>query len=128
MTSTPAPDLDPLARPSAAALGPADRAFVEACAERVIAVHANETHWWNNGSFALPLLGAVICIAFGLIFGIGEATGFGLFLGAIALFMLCRVAVTGKPVTPPLFETMAIVGRDACLERLAAAARVATSE
>ena len=88
MTSTPAPDLDPLAQPSAAALGPADRAFVEACAEHIIAVHANETHWWNNGSFALPLLGALVCIAFGLIFGIGEATGFGLFLGAIALFML----------------------------------------
>ena len=37
------------------------------------------------------------------------------------LFMLCRVAVTGKRVTPPLFETMAIVGGEACLARLAAA-------
>ena len=37
------------------------------------------------------------------------------------LFMLCRVAVTGKRVTPPLFETMEIVGREACLERLRAA-------
>jgi glutamyl-tRNA synthetase len=37
------------------------------------------------------------------------------------LFMLCRLAVTSKPVTPPLFETMAIVGRDLCLERLRAA-------
>ena len=41
------------------------------------------------------------------------------------LFMLCRVAVTGKTVTPPLFETMTIVGRDVCLDRLAAGARVA---
>ena len=38
------------------------------------------------------------------------------------LFMLCRVAVTGKPVTPPLFETMALVGDDRCLERLRRAA------
>ena len=41
------------------------------------------------------------------------------------LFMLCRVAVTGKRVTPPLFETMEIVGREACLERLRAAERLA---
>ena len=37
------------------------------------------------------------------------------------LFMLCRVAVTGKRVTPPLFETMEIVGPAPSLERLAAA-------
>ena len=37
------------------------------------------------------------------------------------LFMLCRVAVTGKRVTPPLFETMEIVGAAPCLERLRAA-------
>ncbi len=34
------------------------------------------------------------------------------------LFMLLRVAVTGRTATPPLFETMEILGRDACLERL----------
>jgi glutamyl-tRNA synthetase len=43
------------------------------------------------------------------------------------LFMLCRLAVTSKPVTPPLFETMAIVGRELCLDRLRAAAAVAGS-
>ena len=37
------------------------------------------------------------------------------------VFMLCRVAVTGKAVTPPLFESMAIIGRERCLERLRAA-------
>lgn len=37
------------------------------------------------------------------------------------LFMLCRVAVTGKRVTPPLFETMEIAGAAPCLERLRAA-------
>ncbi len=44
------------------------------------------------------------------------------------LFMLCRVAVTGKAVTPPLFETMSIVGAELCLARLRAAALVAASE
>ena len=42
--------------------------------------------------------------------------------------MLCRVAVTGKAVTPPLFETMAIVGEETSLARLRAAARVAATE
>lgn len=96
MASTPEHDLDPLAQPSAAALGGADRAFVEACGERVVSVHANETHWWNNGSFALPLLGSLACVAFGLIVGVDEATGFGLFLGAIALFMLPVVLLTWR--------------------------------
>jgi glutamyl/glutaminyl-tRNA synthetase len=35
--------------------------------------------------------------------------------------MLCRLAVTGKRVAPPLFETMEIVGDERCLERLRAA-------
>jgi len=38
------------------------------------------------------------------------------------LFMLCRVAVTGKAVTPPLFESMEIVGDGLCLKRLRSAA------
>ena len=37
------------------------------------------------------------------------------------LFSLIRLAVTGKAVTPPLFESMEIVGAEACLARLRAA-------
>jgi glutamyl-tRNA synthetase len=37
------------------------------------------------------------------------------------LFMLVRVAVTGGPVAPPLFQSMAILGRERCLARLARA-------
>ncbi len=33
-------------------------------------------------------------------------------------FMMIRVAVTGKTATPPLFETMTVLGRDTTLERL----------
>ncbi|MGE0228158.1 MAG: glutamate--tRNA ligase [Dehalococcoidia bacterium] len=40
------------------------------------------------------------------------------------LFMLCRLAVTGKNVTPPLFESMELVGRDHSLARLRRAADV----
>jgi len=44
-------------------------------------------------------------------------------LGAKAgdLFSLVRVAVTGRRVTPPLFESMEIVGRERCAARLRAA-------
>jgi glutamyl-tRNA synthetase len=34
------------------------------------------------------------------------------------LFMLVRVAVTGGPVAPPLFQSMTILGREICLARL----------
>lgn len=33
-------------------------------------------------------------------------------------FMMLRVAVTGKTATPPLFETMSVLGREKCLARL----------
>ncbi|MFA7248374.1 MAG: glutamate--tRNA ligase [Dehalococcoidia bacterium] len=38
------------------------------------------------------------------------------------LFTLVRLAVTGKAVTPPLFESMAIVGAGPCVDRVRAAA------
>ena len=37
------------------------------------------------------------------------------------LFSLVRLAVTGKNVTPPLFESMTIVGADPCVARVRAA-------
>jgi glutamyl-tRNA synthetase len=37
------------------------------------------------------------------------------------VFMLLRVAVTGKRVSPPLFETMEILGKAECLARIEAA-------
>ncbi len=38
------------------------------------------------------------------------------------LFTLVRLAVTGRRVSPPLFESMAIVGQGLCVDRLEAAA------
>ncbi len=45
-------------------------------------------------------------------------------LKAGTLFMAVRVAVTGRPVTPPLFESMAILGRERVLRRLEQAVRL----
>jgi glutamyl-tRNA synthetase len=36
--------------------------------------------------------------------------------------MAVRVAVTGRAATPPLFETLAVLGKDACRRRLRRAA------
>jgi len=33
-------------------------------------------------------------------------------------FGLLRVAVTGKTATPPLFQTMEVLGKECCLKRL----------
>jgi glutamyl-tRNA synthetase len=37
---------------------------------------------------------------------------------ARSLFMAMRVAITGRTASPPLFATMQVLGRDACLARL----------
>jgi glutamyl-tRNA synthetase len=42
-------------------------------------------------------------------------------LKAGVFFGLLRAAVTGRTVSPPLFETMSVLGRDRCLARLLAA-------
>jgi glutamyl-tRNA synthetase len=34
------------------------------------------------------------------------------------LFGIIRIAITGKPVSPPLFESMAVLGKERCLRRL----------
>lgn len=39
-------------------------------------------------------------------------------------FMMIRVAITGKTATPPLFETMEVIGKSVCLARLQAAAQM----
>ncbi|MFH1084223.1 MAG: glutamate--tRNA ligase [Chloroflexota bacterium] len=50
-----------------------------------------------------------------------RATGDALGLKPRQFFGCLRVALTGKTVTPPLFGSMEIIGREGCLRRLAAA-------
>jgi glutamyl-tRNA synthetase len=49
-----------------------------------------------------------------------EATG----LPARDLFMMVRVAVTGRTATPPLFGSMEVIGKARCQNRLRRAAQV----
>ena len=44
-------------------------------------------------------------------------------LGTGQLFGAIRVAITGRPAAPPLFDTMAVLGRERCMDRLHAVQR-----
>lgn len=83
----------------------ADQAFVDALDEGLVAVHPNESHWWNHASFALPLLGAIAFVALGLLTGTAEATGFGLFLAGITVFMLPVVLLTWRSTATAIVLT-----------------------
>lgn len=70
-----------------------------AALDGVVAVHTNELHWWNNASFALPFLAAIVSLALGLIAGLAEATGFGLFMLAVTA-LTSPVVIIGWRRTP----------------------------
>ncbi|MEZ4501255.1 MAG: hypothetical protein R3C39_01355 [Dehalococcoidia bacterium] len=72
-----------------------DARAVEALRD-VVSVHVNTTSWWNNASFALPLLGAVVSLSAGVILGSAEALGFGGFLAFVTLVMLPVVQLTWR--------------------------------
>ena len=81
------------------ALHPADAAAARALASTqgdVRAAYTNDNRWWQNASFALPLLGAAISIAGGRLLGSAEALGFGLFLAVVTLIMLPVVLLTWR--------------------------------
>lgn len=95
--------------PPAVLVHAADTAAIEEM-DGVAAVHPNDSHWWNHASFVLPLAGAIVFVAIGLLTGTAEATGFGLFLGGITVFMLPVVLLTwrGTPTAIVLTRDHAI--------------------
>jgi glutamyl-tRNA synthetase len=56
--------------------------------------------------------------------GFAEKTGWP----AAELFMTLRVATTGRAASPPLFETLAVLGKETCRRRLRRAADVLKAE
>ena len=73
-----------------------DDAAASAALPEVVEVHANESHWWNHASFVLPLLGFLAFTSAGLLLDAAEATGFGLFLGAVLVLQLPVVWFTWR--------------------------------
>lgn len=76
--------------------------------EQVLRVHRNRSHWYNNASFSLPLLGGAGTLALGLVLGNDELRGFGIFMLVVALIMAPFIVWTWKG-TP----TSIVVTRDA---------------
>jgi hypothetical protein len=84
-----------VARTTAPAPRPRDAATIEATPS-VVRVFVNPSRWWQNASFALPLGVTVLALAGGLLFRSTEATGFGLFAGAVTLIMVPVVLLTWR--------------------------------
>lgn len=78
--------------------GPLDRRDEAALreADGVEAVYVNDSRWWQNASFALPLLASLLSLAVGVIFGKAEAVGFGMFLAAVTIIMVPVVLLTWR--------------------------------
>lgn len=74
---------------------PADAAAIEAMTD-VVRVHVNDSRWWQNASFALPLLVTVVSTAGGALFGVTEMLGFGLFAGVVTSIMTPIVLLTWR--------------------------------
>ena len=62
----------------------------------MVRVFPNPSYWWQNASFALPLLVTVVSLLVGLVFGITEAVGFGLFGAVVTLIMVPVVMLTWR--------------------------------
>ncbi len=83
---------------------PSDRAAIDAMAG-VERVYLNHSRWWQNASFALPLLAAVATLAIGLIFGSTEALGFGIFASVVTLIMVPVVLLTWRSTSTAIALT-----------------------
>lgn len=78
-----------------ATLRKSDAAYVEGV-PGVVGVYPNPSYWWQNASFALPLLIAVVSLGVGIIFGVTEALGFGIFCAVVTLIMVPVVLLTWR--------------------------------
>ena len=83
------------AAPPAATTHSRDRAAIEAMSD-VERVYVNDSRWWQNASFALPLIVSVVSLAVGWLFGRAEGIGFGLFAAAVTLIMVPVVLLTWR--------------------------------
>lgn len=76
-------------------LRPRDSAVVDAVSG-VESVHVLEAHWWNNASFALPLLVGLVSLVIGLLTRSFEAFGFAAFLFVVTACMFPVVMLTWR--------------------------------
>jgi|TARA_B110000263_G_scaffold249928_1_gene269318 hypothetical protein len=71
----------------------------------VTSVYINNSHWWQNASFALPFIIGLISIIIGLILENAGAKGFGFFLLVVTLIMLPVVLLTWHSTATSIYLT-----------------------
>ena len=83
---------------------PRDAAVVRGLPD-VVRVFPNPSYWWQNASFALPLLVTVISLVVGVVFSLAEAIGFGLFGAVVTLIMIPVVMLTWRSTATSIVLT-----------------------
>ena len=71
----------------------------------VVRVYVNDSRWWQNASFALPLIVSVISLAVGLVLQRAEGIGFGLFASVVTLIMIPVVLLTWRSTATAIVLT-----------------------
>ena len=92
MTNTPQPASDSASHP---APHPRDAAAIEGLRD-VVRIFVNDSRWWQNASFALPLLVSIVSLTVGVVFQRAEGIGFGLFAAVVTLIMIPVVLLTWR--------------------------------
>lgn len=72
-----------------------DRTAIEDMRD-VVRVYVNDSRWWQNASFALPLIVSVVSLLAGFVFQRAEGVGFGLFAGVVTVIMIPVVLLTWR--------------------------------
>ena len=68
-------------------------------------VFINDSYWWQNASFVLPLLLGSVSLLYGLIFENSGAKGFGIFLLVVMVIMLPVVWLTWRSTATSIYFT-----------------------
>lgn len=73
----------------------------------VVRVYVNDSRWWQNASFALPLIVSVASLLVGVLFQRSEGIGFGLFASAVTVIMVPVVLLTWRGTATSIVLTTA---------------------
>ena len=68
-------------------------------------VFINDSYWWQNASFVLPLLLGAVSLIYGLIFNTSGAKGFGIFLLVVMVIMLPVEWLTWRSTATSIYFT-----------------------
>ena len=71
----------------------------------VVRVFPNPSYWWQNATFALPLIVTAVALIVGFVFGVTELVGFGLFGAVVTMIMVPVVMLTWRSTATSIVLT-----------------------